>query len=272
MKIIAEIGWNHMGDMNLAEDMIIAAGRAGASTVKFQYWDPNILKNGPWDTDGRREIYHKAFLDLTKVEHLISIAEANKLEFLISVFGTQGATLMHKIGQKIIKIPSHEIANKKLIEFSAQHFGYVYLSAGAATEKEVIDALEILEKGSCEFNLMHCVSAYPCIEERINLQRINWLRSLHSNVGLSDHTQSTIIPALSVSYGVEVIEKHFTIDNSLPGRDNEFALEEDQFLTMVSNIKQAMDANIDHGISFQDIESDTVNNYRGRWEAHDYES
>ena len=272
MKIIAEIGWNHMGDMTLAENMIIAASRSGASTVKFQYWDPNILKSGPWDTDGRREIYHKAFLDDIKINHLIEFSERNGLDFLISVFGTKGASLMKDLGQEKIKIPSHEIANRKLLEYCATQFEYVYLSAGAASEEEVIHAVEILNRGSCNYNLMHCVSAYPCNEDRINLRRINWLKTLHPNIGLSDHTQSMLIPALSVSYGVEAIEKHFTTDNSLPGRDNEFAMNEDAFSIMVANIKEAMDADIDHGLSFQDIESDTVNNYRGRWEAHDYES
>ena len=102
---IAEIGSNFDQSLERAKDLIFLAKESGADTVKFQYWDPSILKNGPWDTDGRREIYHKAFLDLPKIEHLISITEANELEFLISVFGTQGAMLMHKIGQKEIKIP-----------------------------------------------------------------------------------------------------------------------------------------------------------------------
>ena len=118
---------------------------------------------------------------------------------------------------------------------------------------------------------MHCVSSYPCNAARINLQRINWLKTLNNSVGLSDHTQSSLVPALAVSYGVDVIEKHFTTDNSLPGRDNEFALESESFSLMVKNINEAIQANLEHGLDYQDIESDTVENYRGRWEEHDYE-
>ena len=69
---------------------------------------------------------------------------------------------------------------------------------------------------------MHCVSSYPCPSEKINLPRMNWLKKLHYQVGLSDHTDSIIVPSISVALGAAVIEKHFTTDNSLPGRDNKF--------------------------------------------------
>ena len=118
---------------------------------------------------------------------------------------------------------------------------------------------------------MHCVSSYPCPIERSNLLRINWLKTLHSNVGLSDHTQSTLTPALAVAFGVNEIEKHFTSDNDLPGRDNKFALNPVSFLEMTTLIRNAEKAFIDHGLELQDIERDTYNNYRGRWDPSDYD-
>ena len=118
---------------------------------------------------------------------------------------------------------------------------------------------------------MHCVSSYPVDDERSNLKRIDWLRNFNERVGLSDHTMSTLVPAVAVGYGIEVVEKHFTTDHDLPGRDNKFALEPKEFEEMVKNINTATLAIKDHGLDYQDIESDTVNNYRGRWEPHDYE-
>ena len=118
---------------------------------------------------------------------------------------------------------------------------------------------------------MHCVSSYPCPNDKINLPRIKWLSTLSKNVGFSDHTKSTVIPALSVLYGATVIEKHFTTDNNLPGRDNANALEPDEFKIMVDNIQESVEALTDLGKGYQDIELDTVENYRGRWEPHDYE-
>ena len=271
MKIIAEIGWNHMGDPSLAEDMVAAASDSGANVVKFQYWNPEYLKPGVWDDDGRREIYNKAALNEEKILGLVELSNKYNCEFLISVFGTIGAKLISDLGQNSIKIPSHETTNSKLIEFCSNNFSQIYFSAGASTEDEILRAVDVLRSGTASYNLMHCVSSYPCPDEKINLSRIGWLASLSDDVGFSDHTKSTIIPAISVAYGVTAIEKHFTTDNNLPGRDNENALEPKEFSEMVNNIHQASSSLIALGNDYLDIESDTVNNYRGRWEPHDYE-
>ena len=271
IKIIAEIGWNHMGDISLAEKMISAASESGANTVKFQYWDPKYLTKGAWDIDGRREIYNKAALKEDKIFNLIDLSKKYNCEFLISVFGTIGAKMMFDIGQKSIKIPSHETTNLKLIEFCVQNYSHVFFSAGASTESEILEALKILDNGKAQFTLMHCVSSYPCAFENTNLKRINWLKTLASEVGFSDHTGSTVLPAAAVSLGASVIEKHFTTDKSLPGRDNKFALDPNEFKEMSKNIREVEMGVIDRGIDFQEIERDTVDNYRGRWEPHDYE-
>lgn len=270
IEVIAEIGWNHMGDSSIAKDMIQSAKECGADTVKFQYWNPDYLKEGVWDTDGRREIYNKAALTEDKVNELQKMSQDAGCNFLISVFGTIGASVMADLGIKKIKIPSHETTNKKLIEFCSSKFDYIYFSAGASTEKDVLEAVNILKDGRADFNLMHCVSSYPVSDERANLNRINWLSTMHSSIGYSDHTQSTIVPALAVLNGALVIEKHFTIDKELPGRDNKFALDPKEFNQMCQNIHTASNSIIDKGNGYQSIEEDTVMNYRGRWEPQDY--
>jgi sialic acid synthase SpsE len=270
VEIIAEIGWNHMGDKDLAYDMISSAKQAGADTVKFQYWNPEFLKSGPWDTDGRREIYNKAALDEKSVMDLKQVSQDLGCRFLISVFGTIGAKTIAELGIHDIKIPSHETTNLALINFCSENFDHIYFSAGASLESEVINAVKILKNGSADYTLMHCVSSYPCADEKSNLPRMNWLKRLHKNIGFSDHTGSTVIPALTVAQGASVIEKHFTTDKELPGRDNKFALDPIEFKTMCLNIRNSEKALIDHGIDYQDIEKDTVENYRGRWEPQDY--
>lgn len=270
IEIIAEIGWNHMGDSSIAKKMIYSAKKNGADTVKFQYWDPKHLRPGIWDTDGRREIYNKASLTEEKVLELRD--EANKVgcNFLISVFGTIGANIISNLGIKNIKIPSHETTNIKLIEFCSRKFNHIYFSAGASLKEEVLDAVKILKNGSASFNLMHCVSSYPCEDKNANLNRLNWLSSIHDSIGYSDHTQSTLVPAFAVSKGATVIEKHFTTDKSLPGRDNKFALDPIEFKQMSENIITASNSIIDRGNDYQIVEEDTVKNYRGRWEPQDY--
>ena len=144
MKIIAEIGWNHMGDMELAENMIKSASQSGANVVKFQYWDPSYLKSGEWDNDGRREIYNKAFLNDEKINFLIACSKKYKCEFLISVFGTKGAEYISKFNLDAIKIPSHETVNHNLIKFCSNNFKFIYFSAGASTKDEIKNAVSCL--------------------------------------------------------------------------------------------------------------------------------
>ena len=140
-----------------------------------------------------------------------------------------------------------------------------------ANKKEIDKVYKLFKQNLKNLILLHCVSSYPCPNNQINLPRLEWLSSISKDIGFSDHTKSTIIPALSVAYGVTAIEKHFTTDNNLPGRDNENALEPTEFKLMVKNILEAQQSMISCGNDYQDIESDTVQNYRGRWEPHDYE-
>jgi N,N'-diacetyllegionaminate synthase len=267
MKVIAEIGWNFMGDMNLAKKMIEKAQQSGADIVKFQYWDPKYLSTGDWDNDGRREIYNKAALDKHKIEFLRSECLKSNVGCLFSVFNLSGARLMKSIGEHSIKIPSHEVANYKLVQYAITNFNKIYISTGACTESELKKVVEIIKTDGCENNvcLMHCVSSYPVNETDANLKRILYLSQFGMEVGYSDHTQSVVVPALSVAYGSTVIEKHFTSDKNLPGRDNKFALNAEEFSSMVNNIRTAVSAAIDKGVDYQNIEKDTVNNYRGRW-------
>lgn len=268
-EYIAEIGWNFMGDMDLAEQMIQAAANSGATTVKFQYWNPAKLKSGPWDTDGRREIYEKAQLNKEKIELLSKLCETHTVNFLVSVFNEEDLEFVSQISTEAIKIPSHEVANLELIEAALKRFKKVHLSLGACEPEELQAAAKLvssLRPGDKNITAMHCVSSYPCEPKQINLPRLDHIAALFDNsIGLSDHTESGLVPALAIAKGATVIEKHFTIDRDLPGRDNKFAMLPEMFADMVAQCETANLAIIDHGIGAQDSERDTMNNYRGRW-------
>ena len=113
--------------------------------------------------------------------------------------------------------------------------------------------------------LMHCVSSYPCQIEDANLSRIKYLRSLCPKVGYSDHVQGIEAARIALEYGIEVIEKHFTIDNNLPGRDNKFAILPNLFNQIAHFRDNLKKMSIDRGLELQDCEKDIYNNYRGRW-------
>ena len=135
-KVIAEIGWNHMGDIDIAKKMIKAAKQSGADYAKFQTWRVKNLKNGPWDSDGRRQIYEKA--ELSKEEHIMlkDFCESNKIEFLSSAFSIPDAQLLKEINCKSVKIPSFESRNHQLISFCNKHFDTIIMSCGTSPGTE----------------------------------------------------------------------------------------------------------------------------------------
>ena len=267
INYIAEIGWNFMGDMKLAEEMILKAHQSNASHVKFQYWREENLKKGEWDQDGRREIYKAAQLDKTKISQISSIANDIGIPAFFSVFNINDAEFIKSLKFNIIKIPSHEISNISLIKYCINNFETILLSAGACTKVELQNAVDVINASDRKIILMHCVSSYPCEYENANLKRIAYLRTISQNstIGFSDHTDSIILPAAAAVYGAEVIEKHFTTNKDLPGRDNKFAMLPNQFKEMVKNHQEVKQGLIDKGIDYQPCEENTVQNYRGRW-------
>ena len=265
VEIIAELGWNFIGDMRLAKDMVESAKECGANVVKFQYWNPGKLKPGAWDEDGRKEIYEKAFLTEEKIDYLKGVCSDLDIGFLISVFNAGDARAMKSIGIDSVKVPSHEVANTLLHEYVASNFNKCYVSLGAGSWTELTAAAAIYNQTGVDWCAMHCVSSYPCPTNRINLSKLRDLSSLHARLGFSDHTQCLVTPSLSVMMGAQVIEKHFTTNNDLPGRDNKFALNPADFKMMVRNIKIAEEALIIHGTDASPLEQDTIQHYRGRW-------
>lgn len=262
-KIIAEIGWNHMGDMELAKRMIVAAKESGADYAKFQTWSVKHLKPGPWDKDGRLEIYNKA--EITKDKHhlLKQYCDDEGISFLTSIFNVKDVDWLSELNGKIIKVPSHEVNNSKLIEELDGKFESILVSTGASKWNEIEHVRNLILES--KFILMHCVSAYPCNPENINLERINDLKTISKEVGYSGHSPEIYDAIASMEYGVSYIEKHFTIDKTLPGRDNEFALLPSELKTICDYRDRYLDMKIYHGKDFQSIESDVVENYRGRW-------
>ena len=213
IEYIAEIGWNFLGDYALAEKMIEEAANSGATYAKFQYWNPNKLKPGSWDVDGRKEIYKKAALGINGLQNLQKLCDKYEIKFLTSVFNQEDAGIIKELGIHEIKIPSHEIVNENLHHYAAENFKRIYVSLGAGNFAEIEKAISIYNEHSSDFIGMHCVAAYPCPQEKINLNKIKKFTKICNRVGFSDHTREISTPAFAVLMGATVIEKHFTIDN-----------------------------------------------------------
>ena len=264
IQIIAEIGWNHCGDMNLAKKMILAAKENGATYAKFQSWSVSRLKPGEWDNDGRREIYEKA--ELTRERHIELIDYCNQvgIEFLSSVFSIEDAKLLVELGVKKVKIPSFESRNHELIQYCTQNFDLVFMSTGTSTIKEVESSLYIDSVTPENLILMHCVSSYPCKPNMANLIKMWTLMNIWPTVGYSDHIEGVESAKVAIGEGAVVIEKHFTIDNNLPGRDNKFAILPHQLKDLSDYIKMREEM-FTHQDEVQQSELDSRKHYTGRF-------
>ena len=143
------------------------------------------------------------------------------------------------------------------------NFDYVIASTGTATWKEVKKVKKIINKS--KLILLHCVSAYPANTNNINLPRIFELKKINNKVGYSGHLPGVFDAIASLNYHPEFIEKHFTIDNKLPGRDNKFALMPAELKYLVNYKNSLSHMNTFRGKNFQNVEIDMRTNYRGRW-------
>ncbi len=263
MKIIAEVGWNHLGDMNVAREMIDAAAVSGADYCKFQTWSVKNLKKGPWDKDGRRELYNKAELTYDMHEELKDYCDKKKINFLTSIFNIKDIDFLKKLLTRTIKIGSPEIYNFELIKACLENFDQVILSTGAAKWDEILKlkTLPNLNK----LVLLHCVSSYPCQPENINMPRMIELKEIVKNVGYSGHYPGIDDAIIAICNGAQYIEKHFTIDKNLPGRDNKFSLLPEDLKFLINFKKKYSEMQKFKGLDLQDCEKDIYENIRGRW-------
>ena len=145
-EVIAEIGWNHQGDMELAKEMITQAALNGADYAKFQTWSVKKLKPGPWDSDGWRQIYEKAELTKERHEELIQHCNNSDIKFLSSASSIEAAQLLLDVGCSEVKIPSLETTNIELLKFVNANFKRIFLSVGAHTLEEAKQAIALFDK------------------------------------------------------------------------------------------------------------------------------
>ena len=249
--------------MSLAKKMILAAKENGADYVKTQIFDIKFLKDGPWMKDGRKEIYEKAQLSDEKYKELLEYSNKIGINFFTSIFNKDAAIRINKIQNDIIKIPSTESRNYDLIDYCNNNFNKVIISTGTSSEEELENLKKNLKNENYIF--LHCVSAYPCDPSIANLKRINIIKKLSKEYGYSDHTPGIEVAKISLEFGISYLEKHFTVDNNLPGRDNKFAILPEDLKNFKEYLNLKHKANIFHGNDFLKEEEEARSIYTGRW-------
>ena len=232
--IIAEIGSNHNGDMELCRRLVDSAKSAGADAVKFQSWSKSSLVSTaeyarhPEYSDKKRhfgslEEMVEAY-QFTPDQHREIAAYCNDagIDFLSSVFSPEEVDLLESLDVRAHKIASMDVTHHPLLRYVARTGKPVMLSTGMATLAEVAEAFDILtENGAGPIALLHCVSLYPPKNHEVHLRSMLSLQQAFDTVvGFSDHTQGTSIAIAAIALGASVVEKHFTLDKEMDGWDH----------------------------------------------------
>ncbi len=251
--IIAEAGVNHNGDIELAKKLVDAAVDAGVDYVKFQTFKSKNLvskeakkadyqiENTQNSNENQLEMLKKLELSNSQHDILISYCKQKNIAFFSTAFDLESLFYLKELGLEMVKIPSGEITNLPYLRKAASLFNEVILSTGMSTMKEIEDALDVfLQSGISKNNItvLHCNTEYPTPMKDVNLKA---MLSIHEKfgvkIGYSDHTLGIEVPIAAVALGARMIEKHFTLDRSLPGPDQLASLEPVELKAMVNAIR-----------------------------------
>jgi len=257
--IIAELGSNHNGDMNLARNLIISAKKAGADCVKFQSWtkDTIFAKEKYQDNCFLGDDYRQRDdYTLESIVEEYSISESQLLEMKTfcdevgiectsTPFSRQEVDfLVNKLHTPFIKIASMDLNNTPFLRYIASQNLPVILSTGLSSLAEIDTAIKTIEQsGNSQIVILHCVSLYPPEDTQVNLNNIDTLQAIYDYpVGFSDHTLGTCIPLAAVAKGACLIEKHFTLDRNLPGWDHKVSATVEELACITEGSKRIADA------------------------------
>ena len=240
--IIAEAGANHNKDFNQALKLIDVAKESGASAVKFQTYSSETLysKNTP-DFAGYKNI-NQLIKDIELPrkwqKDLKQYCDEIGIEFMSTPFDEQAVDELVGLGVKRLKIAGFESTDWRFVDMVASTGLPLIISLGIGFKEEYLDIINAITRDyNNDVTLLHCNNAYPTPTSDINLNTIPYLiKNTNCKIGLSDHTTSTLTPAIAVAAGATTIEKHFTLDKNLPGPDHAFALEPNQLKEMIDKI------------------------------------
>lgn len=251
--VIAEAGCNHNGSLKMAFQLIDVAIAAGVDAVKFQTFKAEkvIAVNAPkadyqkkttGSDESQLEMNKKLELDEAAHVKLYQYCHSKEIIFLSTPFDLESIDLLNRLGLEIFKIPSGEITNLPYLRKLGALKKRLILSTGMTNLGEIEDALDVLNESGTplgNITVLHCNTEYPTPFEDVNLRAMQTICNAFPgiSVGYSDHTNGIEVPIAAVAMGATIIEKHFTLDRSLPGPDHKASLEPDELNAMVQAIR-----------------------------------
>ena len=251
--IIAEVGANHNGDVNLAKKMIEKAKEAGVDCVKFQTYSTDNFcadkeKIFEYYSQGKKvlereyDMFKRLEFDESEWKEIINHCNKMKMPFITTVQDPKDLKMLLKIGSlKAIKVGSDDFDHFLNLRLYAKTGLPLIISKGMANLGEVDEVINELGKYTNNLAILHCVSLYPSEPKHLNIKQVSTLKNLYPEIvwGFSDHSQGTLASIISVGMGASIIEKHFTLDHDFEGPDHWFSMDFSEMKELVEGVRFA---------------------------------
>lgn len=253
--IVSDIGANFNGDIGLAKEMIVKAKEVGVDAVKFQSWNKQTLlsaglyRNKPVDITAFGHKSMEDFLDFLSISEeqlwkMKEFCDEQEILFSSTPLTLHDVDVLVDMDVPFIKVASMDLNHLSFIQYIAEKNKPIILSTGMGAVEEISKAVEVISSaGNQQLILLHCTALYPPFDEEVNLNNIDYLREVFDcPVGYSDHTVGYSIPLAAVVKGVCVIEKHYTLDKTMPGWDHAVSATPEEFQIIVEESKRIVKA------------------------------
>lgn len=245
--VIAEIGINHNGSLEIAKELITVAVGAGADAVKFQkrtidlvYTQEllNSARESQWGTTQRAQKEGLEF-GLEDYREIDKFCKENNISWSASAWDVESQKFLRQFDLSFNKVASAMLPYTELLKVIAEEKRKTFISTGMSTTKMLDDAVEIFRKAGCPFELMHCISTYPMDEHDANLLRIKTLQNRYKcNVGYSGHETGLAISYAAIGMGATSLERHITLDRAMYGSDQAASIEPAGFRQLVGGVRK----------------------------------
>jgi N-acetylneuraminate synthase len=245
--VVAEIGINHNGDLEIARQLIDVAADAGADAVKFQKRTIDLVytkefldsaRESPW---GKTQRAQKEGLEFGEVQYreIDRYCKERRIKWFASAWDAEAQKFLRKFDLEYNKIASAMIVSPELLKEVASEGRHTFISTGMSTVRDIDTAVEIFTKKNCAFELMHCVSTYPMEDEDANLLRIVKLRERYGcKVGYSGHEVGLAVSYAAVALGATSLERHITLSRAMYGSDQAASVEPAGFRQLVGAVRK----------------------------------
>jgi N-acetylneuraminate synthase len=254
--VIAEIGINHNGDLEIAKQIIDAAVHTGVDAVKFQKRTPEVatppeqqkqMRETPWGYITYLEYRHKVEFTVEQYHEIDDFCKERNVPWMVSVWDESAVDFMENFDTPAYKIPSASLTDHKLLKHARKTGKPMIISTGMSTMDQIQKAVKVI--GEENLVIMHCTSTYPCEPEELNLKMIETLRSEFPNnpIGYSGHEVGLVPSAIAVAMGACMVERHMTLDRAMWGSDQAASVEPGGFERLVKYIRVA-EASVGDGV------------------------